>query len=104
MQNFLSEKDGLFTVKKDSSITETIREAIDLSAKKNNRPIKFEFNYVLITVRGDSDPNLIYRDYWRAFNGYIDKNIGPYPNPELTDEEKANDARIEAEKKHKCAA
>ena len=59
--------------------------------------VKFEFNGVTVSVRMDSDPELIYRDWSRGLSGYIDKNVGPYPNPVLTDEEKENDARIEAE-------
>lgn len=59
--------------------------------------LTFEFNGVTVTVREDSDPELIYRDWSRALSGMIDKNVGPYPNPVLTDEEKENDARVEAE-------
>lgn len=59
--------------------------------------VKFEFNGVMVSVRMDSNPELIYRDWNRAMDNYIDKNVGPYPNPVLTDEEKENDARIEAE-------
>ena len=58
--------------------------------------VKFEFNDVTVSVRMDSDPELIYRDWSRAMSGYIGKNVGPYPNPVLTDEEKENDARIKA--------
>lgn len=58
---------------------------------------QFEFNGVTVTIRQDSDYELIYRDWQRALYGYIDKNVGPYPNPVLTDEEKENDARVEAE-------
>lgn len=59
--------------------------------------VKFEFNGVSVAVRMDSDPKLIYRDWRRAMSGYIDREVGPYPNPVLTDEEKENDARIKAE-------
>lgn len=65
--------------------------------KKPGGLVKFDFNGVWVSVRMDSDPELIHRDWLRAMNGYIDKNVGPYPNPVLTDEEKENDARIEAE-------
>ena len=58
--------------------------------------VKFEFNGVMVSVRMDSNPELIYRDWNRAMYNYIDKNVGPYPNPVLTDEEKENDARIKA--------
>lgn len=59
--------------------------------------VKFEFNGVMVSVRMDSDPELIYRDYMRAQRGYVDKNVGPFPSRVLTDEEKENDARVEAE-------
>lgn len=65
--------------------------------KQKGGLVKFEFNGVTVSVRMDSDPELIYRDWSRGLSGYIDKNVGPYPNPVLTDEEKENDARIEAE-------
>ena len=63
--------------------------------------VKFEFNGVMVSVRMDSNPELIYRDWNRAMYNYIDKNVGPYPNPVLTDEEKENDARVEAENERK---
>lgn len=78
-----------------SNITDTIDEAITLSAKKE-RKIKFDFNGVTVRVRSDSNPGLIHRDWLRSLLGYIGKTVGPYPNPVLTDEEKASDARIKA--------
>ena len=96
MQNLWQEQDGACVVAAGARIDSTIAEAISLSVKEK-RPIKFKFNGVTVTVCADSSPGLIYRDWSRALGGYIDKNVGPYPNPTLTDEEKANDARIEAE-------
>ena len=93
-------KNGVYDVMAGADITATIKEAIALSAKKKWQ-IVFEFNGVTVTVRSNSDPALIRRNWSRALNGYIDKNVGPYPNPVLTDEEKANDARIEAENERK---
>ena len=95
MRNLWREKKGVFDVMCGVNITDTIAEAIAFSAKRN-RPVAFEFNGVIVTVRSDSNPEIIYRDWSRALNDYIDKNVGPYPNLVLTDEEKANDARIEA--------
>ncbi len=63
--------------------------------------VSFEFNGTNVSVRMDSDPELIYRDWSRAMYGYIDKNVGPYPNPVLTDEEEESDARIKAENDQK---
>lgn len=96
MRNLWREENGVFDVMAGANITDTIAEAIQLSADEN-RTIMFEFNGVTVNVSSDSEPELIYRDWSRALNGYIEKNVGPHPNPVLTDEEKANDSRIEAE-------
>lgn len=96
MQNLWEERDGVFEVMAGANITSTIAEAIALAADED-RTIVFEFNGVNVSVVAGSDPDLIYRDWSRAFSGYIEKNVGPNPNPVLTDEEQENDARIEAE-------
>ncbi|MFZ3069427.1 MAG: hypothetical protein WA052_03930 [Microgenomates group bacterium] len=85
----------IFDVMAGSDIKETITEAIALSAKEN-RLVRFEFNSVIVNVNSDSKTELIYRDFSRAIRGYIDKNIGPNPNPVLTDEQKESDAHIRA--------
>jgi len=77
-------------------IIETIKEMIEL-AKKGNFTAKQELNGVTVMVNGDSNADLIFRDQQRAQLGYINKTVGPNSNPVLTDEENANDARIEAE-------
>lgn len=91
-----------------SQITDCIREAISFSELngwhdhgENGTLVSFEFNGITVSVKSNSDPELIYRDWSRGLSGYIDKNVGPYPNPVLTDEEKENDARIEAENERK---
>lgn len=108
-----------------SEVTGTIREAITLcSEMRSTTPIlldrrgnlyaftveddtsddvtvSFEFNGVTVNVVATSDPDLIYRDWSRALSGYIEKAVGPNPNPALTDEEQANDDRIEAENERK---
>lgn len=91
-----------------SEISQTIREAIEISGTYGwtdfdykGALVKFDFNGVMVSVQTDSDPELIYRDWNRAMNGYIDKAVGPYPNPVLTHEEKETDARIEAENERK---
>ena len=63
--------------------------------------MKFDFNGVMVSVRSDSNPELIFRDWSRAMSGYIEKAVGPYPNPVLTDKENESDARIEAKKECK---
>lgn len=100
MKNLWQEKNGVHDVMCGSSIGPTITEAIALSVEKR-RAIKFEFNGVVVSVCGDSSPELIYRDWSRALSGYIGKNVGPYPKSVLTDAEKANDARIEAKHERK---
>lgn len=86
-------------------ITRTINAAIGLAAQigchydsepNKGGTIKFNFNAIMVSVRMDSDPELIYRDWRRAMSGYINREVGPYPNPILTDDETRNDARIEA--------
>lgn len=66
---------------------------------RHNMPLQvtFEFNGVNVSIRKDSNPDLILRDWNRALNGYIGSEVGPYPQDELTEEDRANDARIEAE-------
>ena len=59
--------------------------------------VRYNFNGVVLTVAADSNKALIYRDWQRAVIGCTKKAVGPYPNLVLTDEEKANDARVEAE-------
>lgn len=77
-----------------SEISGTIRQAISYAIFNIN--IKFEFNGVTIIVAGDSDPNLILRDWRRAMSGFIDKQVGPYPPAQLSQAEIDNDARLQA--------
>lgn len=98
MENLLRQQNnGFYDVNIGSDINDTISEAIALSAEKN-RLIRFEFNGVIVNVNSDSKLELIYRDYSRAVRGYIDKNVGPNPNPILTDEQKESDARLSAQR------
>ena len=94
--NLWRDKQGVLAVRAGATIVPTIAEAITLS-REEERPVVFEFNGVTITVHGDSNPELIYRDWSRALSGYINKNVGPHPNSVLTNTEKESDARIEAE-------
>lgn len=86
--------------KPGTNIADAISEAITVAASEG-RVIKLEGNGVVVNVAGDSDLELLFRDQQRAQGGYIDRNVGPYPTPDLTDEEKANDAKIEAENEKK---
>jgi len=92
--------DGTYTVKRDSTITYAIREAIDI-AKREKKLTTFRFLDIVITVAHDSNLEIIRREFYRAINGYISKEIGPYPKAELSPEDLANDAKIEAEKEQK---
>ncbi len=78
-----------------ANITGTSAEAIS-EARGLDTTMQFDFNGVTVSVRSDSNPELIYRDWSRALSGYIDKNVGPNPNPVLTAKDKANDTRIKA--------
>ena len=80
----------------DTIITEAIERSNVFGIHMMPTQVTFEFNGVNVSVREDSDPSLIKRDWNRALNGYIVSEVGPYPQ-ELTEEDKANDARIEAE-------
>ena len=109
MQNLSGLTAVSFNVVPGANIHACIREAIDLSRMylqssydQNGPIVSFEFNDVTVSVKMDSDPEVVYRDYMRAREGYIDPNVGPYPNPVLTDEEKENDARIKAENKRQA--
>lgn len=104
MRDLWNMKAVTFDAAPGSQITHCIREAISFSKLngwhdhgENGTLVSFEFNGVIVSVKSNSDPELIYRDWSRGLSGYIDKSVGPYPNPVLTDEEKENDARIETE-------
>ncbi len=96
MRNLWREEKGVFDVMCGSDITSTIAEAITL-ATEQKRLIAFEFNGVVVRVDSDSNPKIIYRDWNRALSGYTDKTVGPHPKTKLTAEDKASDARIEAQ-------
>ncbi len=54
-------------------ISEVTNEAIEL-AKKENRPISFVFNSVIVTVEADSDPEMIVLGYMDQFFGEVDSD------------------------------
>lgn len=78
------------------TITDAIDEAIDM-ASAGNDTATFDFNGVTVTVAANSHAGLIYRDWDRAMDGKIAKEVGPYPARELSADTKANDARIDTE-------
>jgi hypothetical protein len=84
-------------------IAGAIQDARSIASDQDS-PLAFEFNGVSLTIAKDSDPDLIYRDWHRAMQGFIGKSVGPYPASELTPEEVASDDRIKAENDAKAAA
>ena len=88
-----------------SSIDNAIAEAYEIVSRCIPRPVpvqaEFEFNGVVVQIRQDSNPQDVRREWHRASRGYIDGPVGPYPTPGLTDEELANDQRIEEENQRK---
>ncbi len=59
--------------------------------------LETHFNSVVVRVRHDSDLELLHRDWNRGMSGYIKGIVGPYPKPQLSEEELASDSRIKAE-------
>lgn len=92
---------GKLEVLAGTTIQVALRDAAALSAR-NRRGVSFEFNQVIITVGYDSNLSAIERDFMRAMAGMISGPIGPYP-PELTDADRANDARVQAETERRRA-
>lgn len=88
------EYDGKLQASPGSRITDAVPEAIERHARGG--PFAFDFNGITITVKHDSDPALILRDWERAMSGKIGKCVGPYPAAELSEAERASDAHIEA--------
>lgn len=80
-------------------IKDAVAKAITF-AKKENRPIRFTFHDVIVRVNPNSNPKGIVRNWWRAYKGYIPRDVGP-KSPALTEKEMVSDARIEMENKNK---
>ncbi len=114
---------GELEVMPGASIEPTLREATEVAARyteiyrkrfvdahelggeplspesERTVPVKFTFNGVALVVMPDSNVELLLRDWLRGANGYLGEEpvVGPYPKDTLSEEELANDARIEAE-------
>jgi len=76
-----------------SHIGDTIQKAI---AAAKTDAVQFTFNDVIVRVRKDSDPQLVYRDWERALRGCTDKVVGPEYRRELSAAEKQHDAAVRA--------
>jgi len=94
MKHLISGKEGIFSVVIGSSVKEAIKEAIVLSGELCDSLIRLRANLVMIAVRSNSDPQLIYRDYRRALYGTTEKVVGPYPDPEFEGEKRGTLAPI----------
>lgn len=68
-----------------------------IEAAKTDGPMQTEFNEVTVYADADSDPALLLRDWTRGMSGYITGPVGPHPAAELTADELASDAAIEAQ-------
>lgn len=78
-----------------SHIHDAIRKAVAM-AREEKCVVMFEFNAVVIRVKGDTKPDLVYRDYSRALDRCISGPIGP-DYRKLTREEKKHDDAVRAE-------
>lgn len=89
-----------------ATIASAVAKAADaqIAVKGSTVRVNFTFNGVRVEVEAGSDPALIYRDWSRAMNGYIDGTVGPYPAAKITKAQRAKDAQIEAENKAKREA
>ncbi|MBS9783809.1 hypothetical protein KGV55_00485 [Candidatus Gracilibacteria bacterium] len=77
----------------------TIDQAIEqmINAADKETTLISELSSVYVIVNYNSEKRLILRDWHRAAKGFIGNSVGPYPKAQLSAEELANDARIEAE-------
>ena len=96
MKMLRQERNGSLKVLVGVSISEAIQEALQL-ARERKRIVTFTHHDTLVKVGPNSNLAPLLRDCIRALFGYIGKEVGPYPNAELTAAERANDARIAEE-------
>jgi len=78
-------------------IQQLVSEAISVAGQstgEHGAKIKFSYERVDVTIRGDSNLNLIVRDWWRAVYEQIIPVIGPWPDHQLSTQEQANDELI----------
>lgn len=84
------------TTKMSVAFAEYAGNIAGVAPMEDYRNVEFDFNGVTVVVKHDSDPTLVCRDWRRALSGYIDKTVGPDYKAELSPEELASDAKIEA--------
>jgi len=75
----------------------TIDHAIAQAVRFNDL-VTFDFNDVKVIVAGDSNPELILRDWGRGIRRYLgdDPVVGPYPETELSAGDLQSDSKIKA--------
>jgi len=88
-----------FTI--DEAIKKLIENSSNMSSKYVTVESEYDFNGVKLVLRSDSDPKLIYRDWYRALSGYITRQVGPYPKKVLGQDDLDNDAAVEAKNEEK---
>ena len=96
MKTLKQERNGLLKVQVGGSISRAIYEVLQLASERK-RVVTLTHRGVLVEVGPNSKPHLLLRDWRRALTGYIEKQVGPYPNAVLSDKEKRSDARIAAQ-------
>ena len=96
MKTLKQERNGSLKVLVGVSILGAIQEALQL-ARERKRIVTFTHHDLRVKVGPNSNLVPLLRDCIRALFGYIGKEVGPYPNVELTAAERANDARIAEE-------
>lgn len=95
---YYEEKDGCWYNRPlHYRVRKNIEDSIDV-ARHQGEVIKVWVGVILVHVAGDSDLDLLCRDYERAMKEYIPREIGPYPNSILSKEEEESDRRIGAER------
>ncbi len=83
-----------------ASFNPCLKEALRQSLRLN-AAIRFTFSEIVVTVKADSDPKLIHRDWERAQSKLIPNKVGPYPRAQLTKDEIARDAKLRKEHSRK---
>lgn len=86
-----------------ANILDVILEAISLVPDKN-ATLKIVFNDVPMSIRSDSNPWLLLREWERVYWAHGSKEVGPYPNEIPTAEEEIVDAKREARKRSAAAS
>lgn len=90
-----------------TSIEEAIHDARQLAGiighhrenampSENGGTVIFDFNTVRVSVRMDTDPTALRREWQRAFCGLTESKVGPYP-PRMTPSEESEYLKAQME-------